>query len=74
MKEQGTIQQELFQKKPIDTDQESFKECLKMLFRASEKVYSSRVVREALNEWEIEQEIEEDMRRFAEEDIEEDDF
>ena len=61
------VQGELFgQTKPVDHDQESFKEFLKMVFRACERVYSSRVVREAFSEWEIEKEIEKEMEIEAE--------
>ena len=61
-----TTQQELFrQGKPVDQVQDSFKEFLKMLFTACERVYSSRVVREAFNEWEIDKEIEKEMEREA---------
>jgi hypothetical protein len=65
----------LFEKKTINEKEDSFKEFLKMLFRACERVYSSRVVKEAFNEWEIEKEIEKQMEENAQGEIEqEDDF
>ncbi len=69
---QGT-QRNLFEKEPTEEDQ--VKDFLKMIFRACEKVYSSEVVKEAFNEWEIQKEIEEEFERAAEEEIQEgDDF
>jgi hypothetical protein len=59
------IQGELFETKPIVQDSDSFKEFLKMLFRACEKVYSTRVVEESFNEWVIEREIEKELEEEA---------
>lgn len=70
------VQRELFgQTTLVDQDRESFKEFLKMVLKACERVYSSRVVREAFNEWEIEKDIEAEKEREAERETEsEDDF
>jgi len=65
---QGT-QQELFEEKTIDEDQTCFKEFLKEVFRAGERIYSHKAVERAFNDWqferEAEQEIEQQMERDA---------
>jgi hypothetical protein len=63
----------LFEKKTINEKEDSFKEFLKMVFRACELIYSSRIVHEAYTEWGIEKDIQKEMERDAEIEIEEED-
>jgi nucleoside-specific outer membrane channel protein Tsx len=63
----------LFEKKTINEKEDSFKEFLKMLFRTCELIYSSRIVYEAYTEWGIEKDIQKEMERDAEIEIEEED-
>lgn len=54
------------EKKTIDEDQTRPKELLKSILKTFDQIYSSQVVREAFGEWEIEEEIEQDMKKQAE--------